>query len=181
VKDKGWVEAAKLLPGDEVFTSAGGWVRVSNGTWLSQRQTVYNVEVEGFHTYFVGETGLWVHNVRCGQKLPKKRGPKPGLKGPHNKKIHQVAQDVQKKGNQVIAGGKLPGATEAVIPTPGGKKLSRRPDILARRPDGSLYGINVGKQMKRGPKRGLPCDREIDAIYDLEIYADLEMHFVPYN
>ncbi len=65
VKDRGWVEAAELLPGDEVFTSAGGWVRVSNGTWVSQRQTVYNFEVEGFHSYFVGESGVWVHNTSC--------------------------------------------------------------------------------------------------------------------
>ncbi len=65
VKERGWVEAAKLLPGDEVFTSAGGWVRVSNGAWVSQRQTVYNFEVEGFHSYFVGETGVWVHNTSC--------------------------------------------------------------------------------------------------------------------
>ncbi len=64
-KDRAWVETAKLLPGDEVFTSAGGWVRVSNGTWVSQQQTVYNFEVEGFHSYFVGKTGLWVHNTSC--------------------------------------------------------------------------------------------------------------------
>lgn len=25
--------------------------------------TVYNIEVEDWHTYFVGETGLWVHNT----------------------------------------------------------------------------------------------------------------------
>ena len=27
------------------------------------RTTVYNIEVEDFHTYFVGELGLWVHNA----------------------------------------------------------------------------------------------------------------------
>jgi hypothetical protein len=27
------------------------------------RTTVYNIEVEDFHTYFVGELGLWVHNM----------------------------------------------------------------------------------------------------------------------
>ena len=63
VKERGWVGAAELLPGDEVFTSTGGWVQVSSGTWLSARQTVYNLEVDGFHTYFVGEVGAWVHNA----------------------------------------------------------------------------------------------------------------------
>ncbi len=28
---------------------------------------VYNFEVEDFHTYFVGEEGVWVHNI-CGAK-----------------------------------------------------------------------------------------------------------------
>ncbi len=73
IKERGWVEAAKFLPGDEVFTSAGGWVRVSNGAWVSQAQTVYNFEVEGFHSYFVGETGVWVHNTSC-KLFPNKPG-----------------------------------------------------------------------------------------------------------
>ncbi len=27
---------------------------------------VYNLEVEDFHTYYVGEIGIWVHNTNCG-------------------------------------------------------------------------------------------------------------------
>lgn len=26
---------------------------------------MYNIEVEDWHTYFVGTTGLWVHNTNC--------------------------------------------------------------------------------------------------------------------
>ncbi|MDL2275862.1 HINT domain-containing protein [Desulfosarcina sp. OttesenSCG-928-G10] len=67
-KTRGWVGARELLPGDEVFTSTGGWLRVTGGTWLAERQTVYNIEVEGFHTYFVGHSQVWVHNMcRRGQ------------------------------------------------------------------------------------------------------------------
>ena len=29
------------------------------------RRRVYNLEVEGFHTYYVGEEGVWVHNASC--------------------------------------------------------------------------------------------------------------------
>jgi hypothetical protein len=50
------------LPGDEVFSSAGGWLKVANGAWMAERQTVYNFKVEGYHTYFVGQVGAWVHN-----------------------------------------------------------------------------------------------------------------------
>jgi RHS repeat-associated protein len=62
VKEKGWVGASDLKPGDEVFSSTGGWLRVTGSTWISKRQTVYNFEVKDFHTYFVGESGAWVHN-----------------------------------------------------------------------------------------------------------------------
>ncbi len=63
LKNYGWIAAKDLLPGDEIFTSSGGWIRVTAGTWMSERQTVYNFEVEGLHNYFVGETGIWVHNA----------------------------------------------------------------------------------------------------------------------
>jgi RHS repeat-associated protein len=102
----------------------------------------------------------------------KKTGPKPFGTGPHNKKIKAVADSV--RDGKVIAGGqRLP---ERAFPTPGGFKSSRRPDILVERPDGTRYGINVGKQNKYGA----PIKREAEAISDLEGIG-LEMHFVPYN
>ena len=36
----------------------------SEGTAFSTR--VYNLEVEDFHTYYVGDLGVWVHNTNCG-------------------------------------------------------------------------------------------------------------------
>jgi RHS repeat-associated protein len=71
VKASGWVAASKLLPGNEVFTSSGGWVKVGGATWLARKQTVYNLEVDGYHTYFVGESGAWVHNI-CKAPIPNK-------------------------------------------------------------------------------------------------------------
>lgn len=35
------------------------------GAWKEFRHRVYNFEVEDFHTYYVGETGVWVHNIDC--------------------------------------------------------------------------------------------------------------------
>jgi RHS repeat-associated protein len=62
VVDRGWVAAGDLRPGDEVSTSHGGRARVLSATSTERTTTVYNFEVEQFHTYFVGEAGLWVHN-----------------------------------------------------------------------------------------------------------------------
>jgi hypothetical protein len=61
-RTRGWTQVGDLLPGEEVFTSRGGWARIGAGTWLDQEQLLYDLEVEGAHTYFVGETGAWAHN-----------------------------------------------------------------------------------------------------------------------
>ncbi|WP_443191281.1 Hint domain-containing protein [Pseudomonas indica] len=34
------------------------------------RCSVYNIEVEDFHTYYVGELGVWVHNSNCSENSP---------------------------------------------------------------------------------------------------------------
>lgn len=62
VKDRQWMPAKELLPGDEIYSSNGGWLKVSGATWLSRTQTVYNFSVDEFHNYFIGEVGAWVHN-----------------------------------------------------------------------------------------------------------------------
>jgi len=38
---------------------------VSQALISNKLETVYNIEVEGFHTYHVGELGVWVHNANC--------------------------------------------------------------------------------------------------------------------
>ena len=102
----------------------------------------------------------------------KKTGPKPFGTGPHNKKISEVANLVTD--GEIIAGGQS--LREKLIPTPGGYKSSRRPDILVKKPDGTMYGINVG----RTNKTGAPVKREVEAIYDLED-SGIPMYFVPYD
>lgn len=41
------------------------WGDPVNQTRERYTTTVYNLEVEDWHTYFVGRTGLWVHNTNC--------------------------------------------------------------------------------------------------------------------
>ena len=68
VKDKGWLPAAELRIGD-VLISHDGWELPIGGIADSgQVLTVYNLEVEEGHTYFVGceEWGwsVWSHNAK---------------------------------------------------------------------------------------------------------------------
>jgi hypothetical protein len=50
-----------------VLSAGGAWLRVGAATWVQGRRTVYNLEVEGWHTYVVGQLGAWVHNA-CGKE-----------------------------------------------------------------------------------------------------------------
>jgi hypothetical protein len=98
----------------------------------------------------------------------------------HNATIRQVASEVTAEGDTVLAGGRSFDGVyrrEAEFATTGGFRDSRRPDILAQRPDGSIYGINVGQT----EASGLPVLREREAIQDLNQWQGLEMQFVSYG
>jgi RHS repeat-associated protein len=62
VEGEGWVQAGSLQPGMRVPSAHGGWLRVSRATWRQSPETVFNFEVEEYHTYFVGGLAAWVHN-----------------------------------------------------------------------------------------------------------------------
>ena len=67
----GWTLARSLRAGDVLVLSNGELVTVE---WvqheiLESPIKVYNFEVEDFHTYFVGENGVFVHNG-CGDEIP---------------------------------------------------------------------------------------------------------------
>ncbi len=66
---KGWTAACKLRAGDILVMLNGEYVVVEQvqHELLETPVTVYNFEVEGFHTYYVGDTGVLVHN-RCNGK-----------------------------------------------------------------------------------------------------------------
>ncbi|MGN0632908.1 MAG: polymorphic toxin-type HINT domain-containing protein [Oscillospiraceae bacterium] len=70
VYQHGWIQAANLRAGDVLVLSNGELVVVE---WvqheiLEEAVNVYNLEVQDFHTYFIGESGVWVHNQGCKDK-----------------------------------------------------------------------------------------------------------------
>ena len=58
-----WIEAANMRSGDEVLTAKGQWRKVLSVAVLPGLATVYNFEVDEDHDYFVGQSGLLVHNA----------------------------------------------------------------------------------------------------------------------
>ena len=48
--------------GDRVLRSNGKWTRITRIDYETKEITVYNFEVEGNHSYFVGDVGVLSHN-----------------------------------------------------------------------------------------------------------------------
>lgn len=70
---KGWTAASKLRAGDVLVTVNGEYVILEKiqHELLESPKTTYNFEVAGFHTYYVGNTSLLVHNSCRGEAVKK--------------------------------------------------------------------------------------------------------------
>ena len=75
VVDEGWKAAGDLKAGDEIYALDGSAITILSTSLekLDEPIKVYNLEVADFHTYFVGNTGMLVHN-RCGGSGSKETG-----------------------------------------------------------------------------------------------------------
>ena len=63
-----WIESAKLKPSMVLTDEAGQKVKVLELQELGRTEDTYNIEVADFHTYFVGESKVLVHN-ECACKV----------------------------------------------------------------------------------------------------------------
>ena len=61
----GWVAASQIKEGNSVLGRKGTWTKLIGVSPVETEQTVYNFEVEENHDYFVGSSGLLVHNGIC--------------------------------------------------------------------------------------------------------------------
>lgn len=70
VEGKGWVNAGALHAGMVVWLADGTKAIIEDVTieYLDTPIAVYNFKVEDFHTYFVGYSGVLVHNANCGNQ-----------------------------------------------------------------------------------------------------------------
>ncbi len=65
VKDQGFIKAGELIVGDELLDVNGNILLVENFNveLTDEPVTVYNFQVEDFHTYHVCTLGVLVHNA----------------------------------------------------------------------------------------------------------------------
>ncbi|WP_233277784.1 polymorphic toxin-type HINT domain-containing protein [Paenibacillus durus] len=62
---KGWTYVKDLKVGDLLVQSDGNTLKIDSIELLHKQVTVYNMTVDEFHTYFVSDLGIWVHNTNC--------------------------------------------------------------------------------------------------------------------
>lgn len=62
VEGKGWMKVSELQPGNKLKTSTQGSEIIESIKKISGKVTVYNIEVDGNHNYFVTDKKILVHN-----------------------------------------------------------------------------------------------------------------------
>ncbi|MEF2246470.1 S8 family serine peptidase [Paenibacillus sp. IITD108] len=67
IEGKGWVFADELQVGDMLQRPDGSNLTIDKVEFvkLDEPVTVYNFTVADFHTYYVTDIGIWVHNTNC--------------------------------------------------------------------------------------------------------------------
>ena len=63
VEGKGWTYVKDLKVGDLLVQSDGNTLKIDSIEIVKKYVTVYNMTVDEFHTYFVSDLGIWVHNT----------------------------------------------------------------------------------------------------------------------
>ncbi|MBV6714144.1 HINT domain-containing protein [Paenibacillus chitinolyticus] len=66
VEGKGWVLADEVQEGDKLQKADGSNLTIDKVEFvkLDEKVTVYNFTVADFHTYYVTDIGIWVHNTK---------------------------------------------------------------------------------------------------------------------
>ncbi|MEK3789134.1 polymorphic toxin-type HINT domain-containing protein [Paenibacillus sp. FSL K6-1230] len=76
---RGWTYVKDLKVGDLLLSSDGTKLAIDKIEKESREATVYNFEVEDYHSYFVSNLGIWVHNCDINPKLLSGADPYGGL------------------------------------------------------------------------------------------------------
>jgi hypothetical protein len=78
-----FVQAGSLNPGEHLRLADGRTTTLERTEPIAEQLPVYNLEVDGEHVYFVGESGVLVHNA----------GSEYSLRGKHPNKVSQQLLD----------------------------------------------------------------------------------------
>jgi len=91
VSQKGWTGAIHLRAGDVLVNGEYAVIEKIQHEILEAPIKVYNFEVEDFHTYFVGENCILVHNS-C-ERIGDQRGNTPRNNQAQNRQFNDIAKE----------------------------------------------------------------------------------------
>ena len=166
---KDWGAAGDLSAGDEIYLLDGSTAVITGSELeqLSETIKVYNLEVEDFNTYFVGDEAVLVHNYN-----PNGRNGGDA----HQQKTKELIAELEAKGlsvdTEVMFGNYQDGYK--------GHKSKRFADVFAYLNDEIVGIFQIGKVNQNG----LPVSRESKAIEDIMNslnYNGAPITFIPYN
>ena len=104
VDKKGWVNAKDLKAGDKLKSSKGKLLKISSVRTQKSRAVVYNFTVADYHTYFVSNLGVWVHNCKVDSagKITSKSNGSDKLYIPRDNNGNPIPLQKQKVNSQDI-------------------------------------------------------------------------------
>jgi RHS repeat-associated protein len=159
-----WTQTMELKPGVRILRARGPPVTVVSVVRTGVMRGTYNFEVADWHTYFVGDAGVWVHNA-----CPNPNGRAGGID--HQRVVSDVKADIEARGLEAV--------TEYRIVTPGGERGSRYVDVAGRDPNtGQVVETH---QVGRQTVAGAPVARERRAMDDIQKAGKKRPRFHPYN
>jgi len=142
VEGKGWTPAFDLTIGDRVLLEDGQYLGVEGVADSGRVETVYNIEVEGDHTYFVGEQtwgwAVWSHNSSC---------PDEDILRLSNQGVQNAARNKNLFGSQIHHIATDKGASEA----------NRWREVFEFLFSGARMTLQDGMNKTRSAHEKLPC------------------------
>jgi RHS repeat-associated protein len=96
--DRGWVEAGKLLVGEQIKTESGAPAAVVGFTVDNHSADMWDLTVDGAHTFFVSSARVLVHNEDCADDWTDGTGTQSNLPG-----NNQVQNDMARAALQSAA------------------------------------------------------------------------------
>ena len=113
VQGRGFIEAGSLLVGDKLISANGDDLTIEDYRieLTDEPTSVYNFQVEDFHTYHVGKNGILVHNAGNEYKAASKIGENNNLVKEAEKagKNQQVQNEMNHLINEFLSGNSNPG------------------------------------------------------------------------
>ncbi len=163
VQGRGFIEAGSLLVEDKLVSSIGEDLIVEDYYIKLTKEpvSVYNFQVEDFHTYFVGDCAVWVHNAECGGSYKEVYDK--------NKEYNKTVSDAKEK----LHAHHMPADSASPIPRNDGPCISMPFEDHAQT---ASYDKKPGAAAYRAKQADLIKNGDFQSAFDMDV-ADIKTKF----